>query len=161
MSVDILVLFINCFLELMESLSNNSYISVFGQFLKGYHVPLIESHILVSSYVLYLCIRIHIFKKKTQKTKTATSPCTYGLPLYREISSPNRPVRDSVSLSNLPCECAFFWTCKCKFPVRWICCLLFFQELLIFIPCLLRHVCSDTGSLELPQTTRVSCFPCT
>lgn len=69
MSVDILVLFINCFLELMESLSNNSYISVFGQFLKGYHVPLIESHILVSSYVLYLCIRIHIFKKKLKKQK--------------------------------------------------------------------------------------------
>lgn len=105
MSVDILVLFINCFPELIESLSKNSYISVsFSQFLKMYHVPLIEPHILVSSYVLYLCIRIHILKKK----KTATSPHTYGLPLYREKSSPIRPVRDSVSLSNLPCACAFF-----------------------------------------------------
>ena len=61
MSVDILVLFINCFPELIESLSKNSYISVsFSEFLKMYHVPVIEPHILVSSYVLYLCIRIHI-----------------------------------------------------------------------------------------------------
>lgn len=106
MSVDILVLFINCFPELTESLSINSYISVsFSQFLKMYHVPLIGPHFLASSYVLYLCIRSHILKTKT---KTATSPSTYGLRLYREKSSPVRPVRDSVSLSNLSCGCAFF-----------------------------------------------------
>lgn len=72
---------------------------------------------------------------KTQKTKTATSPCTYGLPLYREISSPNRPVRDSVSLSNLPCECAFFGLANVNSQLDGFAAF-FFQELLIFIPCL-------------------------
>lgn len=125
MSVDILVLFINCFPELTESLSINSYISVsFSQFLKMYHVPLIGPHFLASSYVLYLCIRSHILKTKT---KTATSPSTYGLRLYREKSSPVRPVRFCEPFKPFLWMC-LFWTCKCKFQVRWICCLLFFRN---------------------------------